>query len=550
MRVAVTQFATSSSLQENLSICIRIIDKASACEPSIIILPECCNTYSRYDDYNEAWKNALSMDDPFFQLISQKAIKYKCYILLNVTIRRDAAREHIKGVLKSNISVTSCLYSPCGELIFQEDKQVLVGQENPFIDTGEQALDVIPTPLGKLGFMSGNESMTFTKARQLALKGASLLCNSISTFSLDQSDFHDPTRAMENKVYIATANTIGRIYANDCSEGIGQSKIISPQGKVLAKLDPFEEGFTFADIDAETECVNKLRQDGTDMIKQRRPELYKNMSTTMQSHDHSLVPTTANVALFATYKSNEEAIEDVCHYIINNLSDIIQLPELFFINDKTITNNIEQRNQIEILSQKLIQLISAELRPFQYVCTSLIIDGIHQAVIINENGLFATQQQLHFCQRYHWTMLGDHLNMIELPLEQGVIHVAMLTGDDASIPELFQMASLSNIQVLLIPFDIQEANEAELCLASRAAEHRVCIVAGTREKSLSNGLTDNKSKEKSHKSTGLIVNLTTDSDLLSQWKKPKFKGYINQPLIKYQHGKITKAVIHPIATCE
>ena len=47
-----------------------------------------------------------------------------------------------------------------------------------------------------------------------------------------------------------------------------------------------------------------------------------------QFSKNNQVPATVNMALFATYKSNEEAIDDVCHYIINNLSDIIQLPEL------------------------------------------------------------------------------------------------------------------------------------------------------------------------------------------------------------------------------
>jgi len=37
--------------------------------------------------------------------------------------------------------------------------------------------------------------------------------------------------------------------------------------------------------------------------------------------------------------------------------------------------------------------------------------------------------------------------------------------------------------------------------------------------------------------------------LLSQWKPLKSNGYTNQPLVKYQFGKITKAVIHPIAAC-
>ena len=57
----------------------------------------------------------------------------------------------------------------------------------------------------------------------------------------------------------------------------------------------------------------------------------------------------------------------------------------------------------------------------------------------------------------------------------------------------------------------------------------------------------NKKKRKAVKSTGFIANLTEQSALPPHWNLAKFTGYINQPLIKYQHGKITKALVHPIA---
>ena len=271
------------------------------------------------------------------------------------------------------------------------------------------------------------------------------------------------------------------------------------------------------------------------------------------------VPETANVAIFATYKSNEQAIEDVCHYIENNLSDIIQLPELFFIGDKNVTNNSETLKHIECMSTELIQQVSAVLRPFQYVCTSLVLNGNHQAVLISQQGLFASQQQLHFCQRYQWTELGDMIKIIELPLEQGNINLVMLTADDANIAETVNVLARKNIHLLLVPFDIQEPQEVEHSLVARAAENSICIVAASREKSFAieqsrdekslNGKQNNK-KIKTQKSTGLIANLTSNAALLAQWQSGKFNGYINKPIVKHQHGKITKALIHPMSATE
>jgi len=584
MRVVVSQFATSSNNQENLATCIRMINEAAVCKPSLIVLPEFCNTLfcnaqAGYLDHNQAWNEALAMNDDFLQDIAEQAIQHKCYIVLNVTLRRDLLREHQDGTIKSNISITSCLFSPLGEIIHQDDKQTLTGHENDFFTCADKASEVITTPFGKLGLLMGSDGITFDVSRKLALRGAQLLCNSMNSFSLDQSSLHDHARACENKVFLASANKIGTLIPKDKDTnitskssipqqylvGTGQSQIVSPDGKVLARLTNNEEGYVFADIDlAVAGLDNKCRPDGTELIKHRRPELYRERKLSIKkasqnkcSLDNDIVPETANVAIFATYKPNEQAIEDVCHYIENNLSDIIQLPELFFIADKTDTNNAEKLDQIACLSKQMISKVSSVLRPFQYVCTSLVIDEKHQAVLISEHGIFATQQQLHFCQRYQWTALGDDINILELPLEQGNINIAMLTADDANIPEIVKVMALNNIHLLLVPFDIQEPCEVEYSLLSRAVENRICIVAASREKSFANdSVTDNtdnkiknKKKVKLHKSTGLIANLTADPALSTSWELGNFAGNFNQPKVKYQHGKITKALIHPIAAC-
>jgi predicted amidohydrolase len=607
MRVAVSQFATSSSTQENLATCMRMINEAAVCKPSLIVLPEFCNTQfcnagPSYIDNNQAWDEALSTNGIFLQSIAEQARNHDCYIVINVTLRRDLSRGLANNMqdamIKSNISVTSCLFSPSGDLIQQADKQTLTEHESDFFISANKVSEVVATPFGNIGLLSGSECMTFDASRALALNGMQLLCNSMNTFALDQSDLHEPARASENKIFLASANKVGSLVPQVKTQskvleqsvedftpqkylvGAGQSQIVSPNGKVLAKIANNKEGFIFADIDlAEIGQNNKLRPDGTDMIKQRRPKLYQDLAVSINRplpmkqvpqhegayiHDviqenmqDSKVPVTANVAIFATYKSNETAIEDVCYYIENNLSDIIQLPELFFLADKSILNNAEHLATVACLSQQLIHQISAVLRPFQYVCTSLVIEGKHQAVLISEHGLFVIQPQLHFCQRYQWTALGDKVNIIELPLEQGNINVAMLTADDANIPEIVKVAASSNIHVLLVPFDIQEPCEVEYSLLARAIENRICLVAATREKSFAidlptantNNNSGNKKKIKSQKSTGLIVNLTTDGALLTQWGSGKFTGYINPPLVKHQQGKITKAVIHPIAAC-
>jgi len=556
MRVAVTQFATSLTTEENLATCIRVINKVTSCDPDIIVLPSFYNSF--------ADEQANQNKDAFFKPLAEQAKQHSCYIVahfnalpqLNSVLHSSPtlhSRLEINPVVeadKAKPTSFSCVFSPEGALI-------------------HSLSEAVTTPIGNLGLLANDDVLTFEAARGLALGGAQLLCYSDNSFSLDNGNLHAPARACENKVFLAVSNTVGQLFDEEALAeniipeqnlaGVGQSQIISPNGEVLAKLDHSEEGFIFADITLTAN--NKCRPDGTDIIEQCRPDLYKQLNNasknnnTLTVEDNNRAPQTANVALFATYKVDEQALEDVCFYIENNLSDIIQLPELFFIADKNITHDVHQLARIEELSQQVITLVSAELRPFQYVCTSLVLEGIHQAVIISQQGVFATQQQLHFCERYSWTELGNELTIVSLPLDQGSIKLVMLTADDANIPELVDIAVSQNIHTLLLPIDIQEPSEVDYSLLSKAIEHRVCIVAATREKSfpVSNNKVSNKAsgnKVKTKKSTGLVADLKTQNELLTHLHSRKFSGYINQPIVKYQFGKITKSLIHPRATYE
>lgn len=588
MRVAVAQFATTINCQENLATCLRMINETAACKPAIIVLPEFCNTQPCYADHNEAWHQALATDSEFLQQVALQAKQHGCYIVLNLTLRRDMTRDHQNASIKSNISITSCLFSPLGELVQQVDKKNLSEQDNIYFTCSHEASTTVSTVFGEFGMLIG-DGHTSQPSRDLALNGAQLLCNSEHSFALDQSKIHDFARATENNVFTATANKVGALLAITDSEdvrdsakiidsflafstidknyhvGAGQSQIVAPDGTTLAKIANNKEGYTFADINlAEAGLKKKLRPDGTRFNQQQRPELYIEKTlvkqpTTRDDEYGDKVPESANVAIFATYKANEQAVEDVCHYIENNLSDIIQLPELFFIGDKTVTHNSETLKHIERMSTELIQQVSAVLRPFQYVCTSLVLNGNHHAVLISQHGIFATQQQLHFCQRYQWTALADRIKIIELPLEQGNINLVMLTADDANIAETVNVLALNDIHLLLVPFDIQEPQEVEYNLVAKAAENSICIVAASREKSFaiqqssnekSLSANQNNKKIKTQKSTGLIANLTSNSALLAQWQSGKFNGYINRAIVKHQHGKITKALIHPMSATE
>ncbi len=564
MRVAVAQFATSSNSQENTAICLRMIDQAAACKPDIIVLPELCHSESFYVQYDaelnlskggkQARCDMFAENDDCLLNIAKRATKHGCYIAISVPV---------KASVNQGLYIASYLISPSGELFQQNKNAYTANVENGLNSNIGDVTNVGDTRFGKLALIHADDLVSFKASRQLAKTGAQLLCQSSNTILRDNSELYGAARAKENNVFVAIANKISSYDSTAGNEDellinsrlhdylakVCQSQIIAPDGSILAKMPHNQEGFIFADIDlANAGYSNKLRTDNTCVSSQLRPELYQDFAQQIKASQLSKAPETVNVAIFATYKANEYAIEDVCHYIENNLSDIIQLPELFFVSDKALTQETRQRVGVEDLCNQLIDKISATLRPFQYVCTSLIIDGTHQAVIISEHGLFARQPQLHFCQRYQWTTLADEIKIVELPLEQGAIKLAMFTADDANVPELVDVVASMGIHLLLVPFDIQSPKEVELSLLAQAAEHKFCVVAATREKSFSKALLNNNASndEKAEKSTGFIASLPKQQNLASLLNSKKFTGYFDKPIVKQQYGKITKALIHPV----
>jgi predicted amidohydrolase len=110
--------------------------------------------------------------------------------------------------------------------------------------------------------------------RSLALRGADLVAhpaNLVLPFC-QRADF---ARAVENRVYVATANRIG---AEERSgrrlEFTGESVLVSPGGEYLARLAPDEAGTAVVDIDPALARDKRLNP-WNDLLADRRPEMYE-----------------------------------------------------------------------------------------------------------------------------------------------------------------------------------------------------------------------------------------------------------------------------------
>jgi predicted amidohydrolase len=110
-------------------------------------------------------------------------------------------------------------------------------------------------------------------ARTLAIKGAQLIVHP-SNLVLPYCPDAMVTRCLENRIFAATADRVGRENRGSFDlEFIGTSEIVSPRGDILTRLDKDTPGVVAVDVDLRRSDKKKIN-DYNDLIVDRKPEQY------------------------------------------------------------------------------------------------------------------------------------------------------------------------------------------------------------------------------------------------------------------------------------
>ena len=521
IRAAAVQFGVVADVAANLQTCLRMIDEAAKHKPDVMVLPEFVNHIAWYRDAAHCYEVAVSLDDDFIHAISRKAKEHGCYIKINVTLKRDDGK----------VSGTNVLFDPAGNVVGLTDKQILMGNENNFLEKSTTIAPILETDLVQVGMYACMDGVIPEVARALAVRRPQMLLNSLNSFAHDEASLHIPVRAAENKVFVVAANKVGSLVPEEMREavaarlkidpsfleGAGESQIVAPDGTVLAKAPMKGEAVVFADIDL-SEADNKLRPDGTDIMSTRRPELYAPLG--IESASSGKVPGAESLLAGVGQVSGQgnEAIESALKMIAEGEKagvKLIVLPELFHIT------NLESAEKESV---EMIRALQSELKD-AYVATSIVEDGAHVGVLFNKSGVVLKQPQLHKSGRHAWSKLGDEVNVFDA--EWG--RVALVIGNDAIYPETFRLAALKDVEVVAVPTMILEKWEVELGFKERAAENRMNVIVAS-------------------KTDSGIYAITEDFTLWTEWKNRPFDGNINYPVITMSQGDgLTVAEIHPAA---
>ena len=487
VRVAAVQFGAGLAADENLATCLRMIDRAAAHKPQLIVLPEFLNHASWWRDEAHSYAVAVALDGPFLSSIAAKAAEHNCYIMANCTVRRR----------NNAVTDTNVLFDQAGQRIAASDKQVLMGNENNFLERAQEPGPVVDTPFGRIAMYSCMDGVIPETARGLAVRGAQILCNSLNSFAADEATLHIPVRAAENKVFVVAANKVGPLVPDDSRaaiaerlklapddlNGAGESQIVAPDGTILAKCPASGESVAVADL-VVGEADVKARPDGTDVFASRRPDLYGPIAAEATTRDAPAAAEQIEAAVFVPSSDGQRGLDETAKAVVEAGEagvDLIVLPELFFAPDGVIGDPADAA----AFCERVIDTLHAAVRAGGGACTAATTvvertgDGFsHTGVLVGGDGIRLRQPQLHPCARHQqWCdLLGNEVVCADLPWGR----LALVTGSDAVFPETFRLAALKDAQVCAVPTRILERWELETGLPERAAENRMSLVVASR----------------------------------------------------------------------
>ncbi len=527
VRVAALQFAVGDDLDANLATCLRLIDRAATVQPHLMVLPEFVNHLAWYQDADHCRRVAVTLDGPFVRAVAERACRHRCYIKINVTLRR----EH-DGVTGTNI-----LLDPQGHIAAVNDKQVLMGNENNFLQPAGAVAPVVATPIGRLGMYACMDGVIPEVTRSLAVRGAQILLNSLNSFALDEAALHIPVRAAENRVFVVAANKVGALVPEALRpavaarlqidptwlEGAGESQIVAPDGAVLARAPRQGEAVIWADIDP-AQADDKRRPDGADLMAGRRPALYGAIAQPPAPARFPVGARRAQVAVYQPVHGGPQAVAEVLAAVPQAEragAQLLALPELFHLETMAKIDP----DEAEQASRALLNAVRAVLAGSCLVALSLVEAGQHVGVLVAREGVLLRQPQLHAIGRHAWARPGDDVAVADV----GWARVALVVGNDTLFPEVFRLAALQGAEVAVALTTVLEPWENTLGFAERAAENRVNLIAASPH-------------------GGGIYAITEDFTLWTPWPHRPFDGRISTPEITpAADGGLTLATVYPAA---
>lgn len=265
MRVAVAQLEPRLGEKErNLEACGARLEEAAAQGAKLLVLPECAIPGYMFDSAQEALPFAEEIPGPSTEALERECRRLDMHVVCGL-LERDGDALHNAAVL----------VGPGGLIgTYRKTHLPFLGVDR-FAVPGDE-LPVYETPLGRIGIEICYDLRFPEVTRTLALRGADFVAHptNFPIAARPQTEFITRARAAENRVYLLTANRIGK---ERWGEFCGWSQIVDPHGGRLAEAGATEEALLVAEADVERARDKDYVIPGEYelyLLEDRRPELY------------------------------------------------------------------------------------------------------------------------------------------------------------------------------------------------------------------------------------------------------------------------------------
>lgn len=252
-------------VQRNLELCVTRMQEAAEAGASLLVLPECALTGYVFESREEALANALETPGPEVEELAAACAELDLHVVCGLLAREgDALRNR------------AVLYGPDGHVGTYDKTHLPFLGVDRFVEGGGE-LAVYDTPIGRIGLEICYDLRFPEATRTLALRGADIVAHPTNwpLAARSNAEFITRTRALENRLYLLTANRVG---VERSAEFCGWSQIVDPFGQRLAEADATTEALLIAEVD-----VQKAREKDIlpipgeyemHLFDDRRPELY------------------------------------------------------------------------------------------------------------------------------------------------------------------------------------------------------------------------------------------------------------------------------------
>jgi len=263
IKLALAQISSKREDKEaNLQKIERLTRKAKEQEADLAIFPELC--LSGYVVRDQFYESAETIPGPTVEKVEALAKETRMHIIFGMP--------ELSEKTKATVFNTAVFIGPKG-LIGKYRKMYLpthsVFEEKRYFRAGYQTA-AFQTDVGNIGLCICYDIFFPEVVRLIRLKGAQLIVCISASPAVRRSYFETFTcaRALENTAYLAYVNLAG---IQDGLQFWGGSRLVSPNGDVLAKAKYDEEDFVPCEVD-----YGELRTAETFIptLRDLRPELF------------------------------------------------------------------------------------------------------------------------------------------------------------------------------------------------------------------------------------------------------------------------------------